>query len=237
MMGGYPSTTNAYTFLRDTDIAERFARARMIEDTAEVRGTPETLGLRQENFMQYPTDVYAVRWTGGGGFGDPLDRDPADIERDLEDLAITPAAARSLYGAVLRDALHVDAAATAAHRTGLRQARLARHAPRCARRREGALLFEAGASLHLRQDAGGSYWACAKCGSELGAVGDNYKEHCLREDHPVSASNPLIGDPAQFIDDAVAFRQFCCPGCGAQIDNEIAVTRDPVLCDIAIRTG
>ena len=125
MMGGYPSTTNAYTFLRNTDIAERMRHSRMIEDTSEVKGTPEMLQLRQENFIQNPTDVYAVRWTGGGGFGDPLERDPTDIERDLEDLAITPEAALSIYGAVLNaDRRTVDVDATRAHRAGVRAARV-----------------------------------------------------------------------------------------------------------------
>lgn len=233
MMGGYPSTTNGYTFIRDSDIAERIRTSRMIEDTSEVTGTHEQLQLRQENFIQNPRDVYAVRWTGGGGFGDPLDRAPADIERDLEDYAITPQAARSIYGAVLQDERTVDVAATAALRAGIRAARVSKHG-KAAHKRDGAVLFDASVALQARRDTHGTFWACAKCGTELGPTRGNYKDHCLREDHPVSASNPLIGDPLQFIDDPVAFRQFCCPGCGTQIDNEIAVERDPVLCDIAI---
>ena len=61
---------------------------------------------------------------------------------------------------------------------------------------------------------------------------ENYKHHCLREDNPVSSSNPLIGDPARYIDDAVSFRQFYCTGCGSLIDNEIAVASDEVLHDL-----
>lgn len=91
--------------------------------------------------------------------------------------------------------------------------------------------------LHVKRDDEGSFWACAKCSTEHGASHANYKDACIREDLPVAASNPLIGDPSLFIDDAVSFRQFCCPGCGAQIDNEIAVATDPVLCDISVVTG
>ena len=235
MMGGYPSTTNAYTFLRDTDIASRMQQSRMIEDTSEVTGKAELLQLRQENFIQNPTDVYAVRWTGGGGFGDPFERDPVDIERDLEDLAITPAAALSIYGAVLNaDARTVDVAATAKHRAEVRAARVARH-KLPAVKRDGSLLCSATVSLQVKRDDQGSFWACGHCGTGLGEVGSNYKDACILERHPVSASNPLIGEPSDFIDDKVEFRQFCCPGCGVQIDNEIAVAHDPVLCDIAIK--
>jgi acetone carboxylase gamma subunit len=32
------------------------------------------------------------------------------------------------------------------------------------------------------------------------------------------------------------FRQFCCPGCGLAIENEIAVAEDPVLHDVQLAT-
>ena len=235
MMGGYPSTTNAYTFIRDSNIGELNRGSHMIEDTSEVTGTHELLQLRQENFIQHPNDVYAVRWTGGGGFGDPFERAPTDIESDLEDYAITPEAARSLYGAILRDDRLVDVEATNAYRADVRAARVRKH-QKPAHQRAGTVLFEASVSLQVRRDAQGAFWACTKCGTDLGPTHANFKAGCIREDHPVSDSNLLIGDPAQFIDDAVTFRQFCCPGCGMQLDNEIAVERDPVLCDIAIVT-
>ncbi|MBX9606945.1 MAG: hydantoinase B/oxoprolinase family protein [Gammaproteobacteria bacterium] len=229
MMGGYPSTTNAYCFLRDTDIFERMRSRDMPEDTAEIEGREEVLQLRQENFLQHPADVYAVRWTGGGGFGDPFDRAPADIDQDLEDFAITPDAARTIYGAVLGADGKVDVEATAAERARIRRSRLNGGAGKS---RTGDLLFQASPTLDARKDAGGSYWACSKCSADLGPLHDNYKHHCIREDKPVASSNPLIGDPARYIDDDVSFRQFFCTGCGSLVDNEISVTSDPVLHDV-----
>ena len=198
-----------------------------------ISGTPELLQLRQENFTQHKSDVYAVRWTGGGGFGDPLNRAPEDIERDLENYAITPAAAHSLYGAVLTADETVDVTATAEHRAAVRAARVSKHQQPC-RTRGGQVLIEASAGLQVKQDADGIYWACRTCSTDLGTTQHNFKDGCIREDSPVSASNPLIGNPIDFIDDAVAFRQFYCPGCGAQIDNEIAVSSDPILRDISV---
>lgn len=233
MMGGYPSTTNAYMFMRNTDILERNGGSKMIEDISEVRGTEELLQLRQENFVQYKSDVYAVRWTGGGGFGDPLDRAAEDIEADLEAYAVTPEAAREIYGAVLDAQGRVDIPATERRRKELRQALVAKHG-KAAAVREGTLLCEASVNLHVKQDAAGSFWACAKCSTDLGPTSANYKDGCLHEELPVSASNPLIGDPSRFIDEDVTFRRFHCPGCGAQIDNEIAVCKDPILADIQV---
>lgn len=50
----------------------------------------------------------------------------------------------------------------------------------------------------------------------------------------IQAANPLIGDPQRFIDDAVQFRQFCCPACGGLIENEVCRAQDPVLWDIEL---
>ncbi len=229
MMGGYPSSTNAYTFLRDSDIFTRIKASTMPGDTSEITGREELLQLRQENFQQNAADVYAVRWTGGGGFGDPFDRVPADIEKDLEDYAVTAAAARSLYGAIVNAQGIVDVDATAAERARIRKARLNGGAGKS---RQGELLFQASTCLDAKRDAQGRFWACGKCSADLGPMSENYKLHCIREDNSVSSANPLIGDPARYIDDAVTFRQFFCTGCGSLIDNEIAVASDEVLHDV-----
>jgi len=237
MMGGFPATTNAYHFTTGSDIQQRFAEQRMVEDHSEVEGTIVHLELRQENFTQTKDDVYAVRWSGGGGFGDPLKRDPGAIAHDLLHRSITPGAAREIFGAVLDDNDEVDVAATEANRAAIRTERLKRlgngHAPE---NRSGDVHMHASDNLEIRKDAKGTYWACVDCETSLGSTDENYKENCLIDTREVSASNPLVGDPSEFIDDEVQFRLFICPGCGTQIENEIAVSIDPILKDIEIVT-
>ena len=231
MMGGYPAATNAYTFIRNSDILNRMHRSEMPSDAADISGDPVTLQLREQNFEQHPSDVYAVRWTGGGGFGDPFDRQPGDIDSDLEDFSITAKAAHDIYGAVLNAAGRVDTAATTQYRARVRRDRVKNHDgdPRV---RDGEMVHEISTCLRVRRDAGGTYWACARCSTDLGPTDRGYKEGCIQEDRPVSVANPLIGAPERFIDDPVVFRQFFCPGCGTLIENEIAVQNDPVLSDI-----
>ena len=126
-MGGYPSTTNKYTFITQSDILERLKNFHMPSTPKEVKGNPVTLELRQENFTQNPDDFYAVRWSGGGGFGDPLRRDPKLIEYDLEHLNITPEAAVTIFGAKLdAEGRHVDVEGTAENRQRMCEERLAR---------------------------------------------------------------------------------------------------------------
>ncbi|PPR25477.1 MAG: Acetophenone carboxylase delta subunit [Alphaproteobacteria bacterium MarineAlpha10_Bin3] len=64
-------------------------------------------------------DVIAVSTPGGGGFGDPLARDPEAVFRDVGLGYYTQAEARDRFGVVLLDdGSGVDAPATAALRTG-----------------------------------------------------------------------------------------------------------------------
>ena len=53
---------------------------------------------------------------GGGGYGRPIDRDPARVARDVAEGYVTRARAEAVYGVVLDAAGAVDAAATARRR-------------------------------------------------------------------------------------------------------------------------
>ena len=58
---------------------------------------------------------------GGGGFGDPMTRDPVRVGRDVNLGYVTKAAARNEYGVVIGENGAVDTAATAALRSGAGQ--------------------------------------------------------------------------------------------------------------------
>lgn len=58
-----------------------------------------------------PGDIVSVRTSGGGGYGDPLEREPSRVLADLLDDRISLEAARRIYGVVVRDRV-VDAQAT-----------------------------------------------------------------------------------------------------------------------------
>ncbi len=66
----------------------------------------------------------------GGGYGDVLDRDPADVVRDLEDELITLDVAERIYGVVIDPQTRlVDPAATERARAAIRAERLAKGQP------------------------------------------------------------------------------------------------------------
>ena len=58
---------------------------------------------------------------GGGGYGDPLDREPEKVLRDVTEGYVSPTAAREAYGVVLsEDRSSVDQAATLELRASMR---------------------------------------------------------------------------------------------------------------------
>ena len=64
------------------------------------------------------------RTAGGGGWGDPLERDPARVLHDVQEEYVSRQAATDDYGVVLTtDGLSVDAAATTDLRARLRRER------------------------------------------------------------------------------------------------------------------
>ncbi|WP_158745785.1 hydantoinase B/oxoprolinase family protein [Acidisphaera sp. L21] len=79
-----------------------------------------------DTFTCEPGDVIHIHSPGGGGRGNPLDRDPARVLLDVARGYVSVAAAAESYGVVIQDGA-VDTAATAAKRASLRVAGDAPH--------------------------------------------------------------------------------------------------------------
>jgi len=84
---------------------------------------PSPLPGKVSAFPLVRDDVVVMASSGGGGYGDPLGRDPARVVVDLAQGVVTPAAAASVYGVVVADAA-VDEAATLELRRRLAAARV-----------------------------------------------------------------------------------------------------------------
>lgn len=103
--------------------------SRSLEAPASVVPSFENLGSKPGAFPLTNTDVFAVTWQGGGGLGDPLDRDADDLIEDIRRDVVSHEAAHDTYGVVLTtgDAGKItgwDEQATRSRRRELRAARL-----------------------------------------------------------------------------------------------------------------
>jgi N-methylhydantoinase B len=83
---------------------------------------PSPLPGKVSAFPLTRDDVVVMESSGGGGYGDALERDLALLAADLAEGVVTAATARDVYGVVLRDGA-IDGEATAARRDELRAAR------------------------------------------------------------------------------------------------------------------
>src|SRR5256885_641727 len=196
LAGGYPATTNYYQFKRNSDILQRHAQRKMIGDISEAQGQDELLQLRQIDIHQGPADVYDVAFAAGAGYGDPLERDPEAVRKDVYLEDISPRAAREIFCVALvgeGEHLRVDASATAALRHAALVERLGRE-PRPYAGPRLRVLRSITEYLDL-VDRDGAHWlACSRCGQPLGPASEDYKLHCPRIHRPIPAASTLIGE-------------------------------------------
>jgi N-methylhydantoinase B len=236
LAGGYPANTNYYRFKRNTDVLQRFARRRIPASMDEVEGREELLQLRQIDIHQGPSDVYEVAFAAGAGYGDPLERDPEAVRRDVYLEDISPRAAREIFCVVLQgegEDLRVDVEATTELRRRALVERLGRE-PKPYEGRKLPVVRPITEYLNLAERDGERWLTCSRCGQPLGPARDNYKLHCHPIIQPIQMGNLLIGSPERFINDSVDFRQFCCPACAALIETEVCRSHDPVLWDVEL---
>lgn len=146
IFGGYPGKIHYIYLMTDTDIKDRIAAQLPLptgegDDPTNPQLTQLLNGKVRVSHGNMTADkplkdgdVLLMQYRGMGGFGDPLDRDPALIEADLENNIVTPEMATKICGAVItRDestqTWRVDRAATEQRRADLRKARIAKARP------------------------------------------------------------------------------------------------------------
>lgn len=230
--GGHPGGGSAVEFLRSAmDGVEAQWESRTSLSVEQYLDGAEKPPTRAKGLWVGDRDVYYMRATGGPGYGDPLDRDPALVLADVRSGAVSPAIAEDAYGVRIDPAADdVDATTTEALRAAMRDARRALPLGRevfgpgdasasdvpAAASHAGQILGES-----LEIDTAGRY-RCRRCGQDLGCTSQNWKiEACVAQD---AVSPQVTKSPVRVrAEGELVMRRYCCPGCGVQIDCEIAL--------------
>lgn len=119
IFGGMPGMHAAWRVYRQCN-----GVARTEEGLRQVSKEEEDFGSRTGNKYIQPEDLLYCRPPGGGGYGNPYERDVRLVEEDLLDEYITPEVARRDYGVVWDESLkRVDEEATRKQRQELRESR------------------------------------------------------------------------------------------------------------------
>jgi N-methylhydantoinase B len=235
IFGGYPAPTVNYRILHDTNILEMFKTGRMPTDLAELECVDKVRvrGKSTGNIVN-PGDVVAVSFGGGAGCGDPLERAPMSVARDVRDGWVSMTVAASIYGVVLDVHKGVDAEATELRRSEIRRGRA--EWPPVGRVAEGKSPATGEpprpvhAAIVAEDKEGFRELTCARCGVPLGGYRSNYKDSLLVSVSAVT-DIPMVDDPTQFLDDELVLRRYCCPGCNVLLCTEVVKSEEPLVAD------
>jgi N-methylhydantoinase B len=111
MFGGYPGAPSIMILKEKTRVKELIANNMPPTQVAALGGEGTTLPYC--NFELHDGDLLYMRVASGGGYGDPLERDPELVRSDVANAIVSKAAARDIYGVVFKDSdLQVDRDAT-----------------------------------------------------------------------------------------------------------------------------
>jgi N-methylhydantoinase B len=117
--GGYPGAGSQVRLLHHTHVWEKLASGSIPSEDADFGGKVEHLPSKASGVLT-SGDVLVFFAPGGGGFGDPLDREAARVAYDVANGSVSRDQAREMYGVMLHDEGQPDDDATKALRDRIR---------------------------------------------------------------------------------------------------------------------
>ena len=199
-------------------------------------GVPERIPLPEGSLL---VDYVA----GGGGFGDPIDRDPEAVLRDVRRGWVSRRVAEEIYGVILKPKGNaLDSEGTETRRAQIRDARKRESSPVSDPTRIASVpgqngwrrLLKFHRSLEVATDGERKMVRCARCAHPFCRADDNYKLYALHRvvdlNHfmpPLASGEPYIGE----------YHIYTCPGCATQLQVDMfspSLGGDAVLWDTHI---
>ena len=131
LAGGYPGSNAQDVILRDANVAELLASGVIPSSLEAIDARREDLQAQDETVFN-PQDVFFMHWQGGGGYGDPIHRDPERVAHDVREHRVSVIAAHDIYGVAIDPGGAADIASTTERRNEIRAQRRARATVRTA---------------------------------------------------------------------------------------------------------
>ena len=245
LFGGYPGGLRGTYRIKKSDIKDMFARGEIPSSIEEIHGEKEFIQVTVGTYSLKDDEVVQYLVGGGGGYGDPLDRDIGLVLRDIQSGYVSVGTVEKVYGVVMKkDQMSVDSEATEKKRKEMIEDRLRRgksfkkHSP-SKRWQLEELSSGKGRSIQiteylwLAENEGKEYIICGSCGYELCENTENYKMYALCDERtPVQIGLMEKHHPKE--DLGMVYREFYCPGCDKMLDVEPTMKGSPILHDIQV---
>ncbi len=231
--GGYPGGTAQYGIMRNSNFWPLLQAGQMPQGLEELEGKLEIAPPKVVTHIGL-SDAFRCVYPGGGGYGDPLDREAELAVLDLQRGLVTPEAAGTIYGVITGDNGQLDPQGTEQRRAEIRSARQAN----ATGSRQPAVTGPVkngrpmGESLELVQAGVWAYVRCCRCRTVVSPAGENYKAHVPVGEYPLSRGGPQIApnnDDGRFV-----LREFYCPGCWTLLDVETNMKGETFIWDVEL---
>ena len=227
--GGLPGNNTDFGLVQNENVYENLKNDGFPRGEKSLNG--ERVPVSWGTYELESGDLLHGCFGGGGGYGDPLERDPQRVCLDVINGLVSRKWADRSYGTILTDDLQVDQKATERRRGEIREARLE------AAKFNGEILsiqFPEDAPVYnlseelraIRGGNGKTYIQCTKSGFVLCPIDQNWKDHCALSRAPLSDAGPRRSNSGRF-----EMRLFMCPKTAQLLDVEVALPDDPPLYD------
>ena len=227
--GGYPGGGSQVILIRDINARRWLEQKEDVFDYLK-RGKGVTFLPSKSEGEIGANDLLIFYPPGGGGYGDPLDRDPERVSKDVINKFISFEWASKQYGVVLNENLEVNEEQTREERNGLIQERLNRAKGNVSVRKEtgGDVVRTVGECLEIVDISEGKVIRCTRCHHIYCSETEDPRQHSLTRVQNLGKAGSWVcrrwgGDSPNF-----TLVEYLCPGCGVMIDTAERLGTGPI---------
>lgn len=247
IFGGFPGSICANVVLRNTNVHELFAQQRIPTRIEEIGSNKIDILQAKDVTTIQNNDVRVGFTSGGGGYGDPLLREPKRVLKDIRWGLCSLQMAKDIYGVVVTPQsleLEIDEQGTTEQRQRIRERRQAEGKPTIERwpakinlqksqgkLEEGEFLFSMGIPLQVIKVAGHHFIRCAICHYGYGPAGQDPKWNALVREEPIAKINNINRFS---LDEKMVVREYLCPDCGTLIAVDVQRQADGLLPEVVL---
>jgi len=208
--GGLPGGASDYYLIQDTALLEMLQNG-VMPAIDNLGGTPKLLAAKTGSLGVLEGDCFVFSSCGGGGLGDPIARDPADVAWDLKNGFVSEEMALDVYGVVTDEFAVVDKSATTERRREIRTQRLGK-VPEADLAVELVDPVQIGLGVHL----GEGEWICSYCLRSLGSIERNFRSAAIERRRDLKrefSKHEMFVRKRPKGESLVSLREYFCPSC------------------------
>jgi N-methylhydantoinase B len=237
--GGLPGSVQRQLIARQSNVEALLSSGTVPTSLDEIeRADVEVLPPKGFSVLNH-SDVHIIFLSGGGGYGDSLERSPELVASDVTDGLLDSGIAHRLYGVVLSDgAVNIDATET--RRREIREERLRTgtgpvsgesNSVKKLDRNEVQATQTLADALIVAPYQGSNVLACSKCGHIYGASTVDSKAHAVMRELSIEEISPLneYGNSEDFV-----IREFFCPSCLLRIAADVQLRSEEPRTDLQL---